>query len=707
MKQLFFIAAYFIFLFSQLHAQKLFPQRSNSNNLYGYTDQKGSLKIDYQFDDASFFDKKTKAAIVQKGEKFFLINKDGIKISKDYEQSSHWYLPYLEDVINFPLFLQRNNRWYPVNTDGEELNDSFSDILEDNFLMFRDGSLAATVVNDGGNIGLYLFDEQNLLADTYFDSLLITPFNRPQPVEEQFFSLMFEDDVKLLVQKGGNFHTLDIKDGLSAAFQIDNRFPAYPGELELFSQIIVRKDNKLHIMKVKEGSLSPGFNNIFQSANTMGLLAEDYGYIKVSGTENNLSGIYDIYKREFISHPFYDQMSIDDQWASGIFFPFVRKGYGHLYVDDFPTDFDPKAYFIEICYGALAHLQETYYFRETKKGLELVCYERGGEALTVDDYRFIHCADGITYMQINVDEKKYSFKETDINQFFEHLIYAEDMARDEREGSQVHIPDYLQVPVPKVLPKNDPVILQYHGKYELVPRDSINTSVSLQYFQMREINKKRYLVANENGYQGIINEKGKIILPLKYQFIVDAKGKYIVHSDSGYEFLVDNGNDIINPSGMSFDDFDYASVIQEDENFFQYDDGLELLVLKDGKYGKINNDFELVIKPDRFIYLENVNNNPNSIALTAHDGWALCDSTGKIITKQFMQGIMPLGGVFRWENNHRYGLLSKNGEMLTENIYNYKSFELDEANRTIILKSDNFGDRSFYFDEDWNIIEKN
>ncbi len=696
MGRLFFAAACVFFLFSNIHAQKLFPQRSSSNNLYGYTDPKGSLKIDYQFDDASFFDKKTKAAIVQKGDNYFLINKDGLKISKEYEQSSHWYLPYLEDVINFPLFLQRNNRWYLVDAEGEESAISFSDVLGNYFLVFQDGSQAATVVNDGGNIGLYLFDEQNLLADAYFDSLLITPFNRPFPVEDQFYNLMFEEDVNLLVQKGGDFYTLDLRDGLSRAFRIDNRFPVYPEELGFLNQIIVRKDSKLHIMNVREGDLSPGFTNIFQSANTMGLLAEGYGYIKVAGAENNLSGIYDIYKREFISHPFYDQMSIDEQWANGIFFPFERKGYGHLYVDDFPTDFDTKAYFIEICYGALAHLQETYYFRETKKGLELVCYERGGEALPVDDYRFIHCADGNTYIQVNVDEKKYSFNEKDINRFFENILYANDVQQD--------MPEDLQVPVPEVLPEHDPVILQYHGKYELMPRDSINISILLHYFGMRKIGDQRYLVANQKGYKGLIDKTGNVVLPLKYQFIVDANGKYIVHSGSGYEFLVDDGNEIINPSGMSFDDFDYASVIQEDQNFFQYDDGLELLVLKDGKYGKINNDFELVIKPDRFIYLENVNNNPNSIALTAHDGWVLCDSTGKIITKQFMQGIVPMGGVFRSENKGRYGLLSKNGEMLSEIIY--ESFELDDAEGIILLKSDNFGDRSFYFDEDWNLKEK-
>ncbi len=696
MKQLFFIAAYFIFLFSQLHAQKLFPQRSNSNNLYGYKDQKGSLKIDYQFDDASFFDKKTKAAVVQKDSRYFLINARGEKFGNDYEGAGHWYFDYGDEIIDFPVFMQRNNRWYPVNTDGEEIKDSFSDILEDNFLVFQDGSQAATVVDDDGRIGLYFVDKQMLLADTYFDSLLITPFNRPQPVEEQFFSLMFEDDVKLLVQKGGDFYTLDIKDGLSAAFQIDNRFPVYPGELEFLSQIIVRKDSKLHIMNTKESSLSPGFTNIFQSANTTGLIAEGYGYIKVAGADNNLSGIYDIYKREFISRPFYDQMSIDDQWATGIFFPFVRKGYGHLYVDDLPAEFDPKAVFIEVCYRALEFLQETYYFRETKKELELICYEKGMEAVPIDDYRFIHCADGNTYIQIKVDGIKYSFNEKDINQFFENILYAEDF--------QNPIPGHLRVLIPEVLPENDPVILQYHGKYELVPRDSINTSVSLQYFQMREINKKRYLVANKNGYQGIINENGEVILPLKYQFIIDAKDKYIVRSDSGYEFLVDQGHEIINPSGMSFDDFDYASVIQEDENFFQYDDALELLVLKDGKYGKINSKFELSITPDKYIYLENVNKNPNSIALTAHSGWVLCDSTGKIITKQFMQNILPMGGVFLSKNNYQFGLVSKNGEKLAEIIYN--SYDFDEPNRTIILKSDNFGDRNFYFDEDWNLKEK-
>jgi hypothetical protein len=103
-----------------------------------------------------------------------------------------------------------------------------------------------------------------------------------------------------------------------------------------------------------------------------------------------------------------------------------------------------------------------------------------------------------------------------------------------------------------------------------------------------------HMRVRNNGKTGIINEVGKVIIPLEYEDISDLKGGLFLAKKSNKYGMIDINGKIVIP-------FEYSKI-----RFFN--EGLALVILN-GKAGYINKKNEMIIEPQyKFNFLGDFNN---------------------------------------------------------------------------------------------------
>jgi hypothetical protein len=164
-------------------------------------------------------------------------------------------------------------------------------------------------------------------------------------------------------------------------------------------------------------------------------------------------------------------------------------------------------------------------------------------------------------------------------------------------------------------------------------------------------------VRNEYKKYGIIDKKGKIIVPLIYDYITIIDRGFVVY-DGGRSALIDKNNQFILP-------FDY--------DFIWFHENSEIIVIsKNKKVGVMNLNFEMIIP---YTYesiskaIENKKTNHNDIAIAKKNGkYGVIDFLGNVYIPFEWDEIKVLNqneNTLIVKKNDRYGLLNKENKILT------------------------------------------
>lgn len=194
-------------------------------------------------------------------------------------------------------------------------------------------------------------------------------------------------------------------------------------------------------------------------------------------------------------------------------------------------------------------------------------------------------------------------------------------------------------------------------------RAIIDNSAAFNLFDISQNLKWDKFLIRKNEKFGVVNLKGKEILPAKYQEINIFENSTLVREDNEYHLLNKN-NDKIFSNG-------------ENQLYFEGD---RAVAQANSKYGMINQDGKWVIKPE-YDFLENFKN--NRAAFIKNDKLGFLDENGNEVIKAKFDNLIYLSQFYD-ENyaivsvNLKQGIIDKNGTWIVEPKYEAILFDFNE-----------------------------
>ncbi len=183
-----------------------------------------------------------------------------------------------------------------------------------------------------------------------------------------------------------------------------------------------------------------------------------------------------------------------------------------------------------------------------------------------------------------------------------------------------------------------------------------------------------YFLVEKDGFKGVVDEKGNVIIPLKYKDIVYGSGKFAFFDGSYWNYkdmkftyleifdniiIVQNNGfyGIIDTSGKIILNFNYDSL--------KFIDGL--LFAKKGYFWSIfNKNFERIVEG-----VDSFEIDEDFVKFRKLNKWGLVDKNGKILLNPIYDYIDKLddNGIFRVLKNGKFGLVRNDGKVLLEPKY--------------------------------------
>jgi len=679
-KIVFFFSLFFFSAFS--FAQKLIPEPNGGQNpLYGYVGTNSGFVIPPKYEFAGNFDKKTKAAIVQKGDKVFLINNKGEKISGDYDKIPEVYSDlavFGTEALIFPVFLGKQGKFYAVDIRGKELGLTFDKVFvdDDAFYLFLDKKSIFCKKNDQ----YCLFDLKNneILGNAFFDRNLILPFQAPtdQLNSGMMYEYFNEGAKPFVFSSGKHYFLMDNKGRKSAEFDLDSRM--YSDLLYLNpSFIIVKRKGNYTILNTKDFSFSRSFSNYWMLNYSIESLEMGTAVFVISDTTTNLSFVYDQEKDKIISRPFVFHMPNGSEIAEGLVYPSVKKGFDHAYFEGRPTSFAKDAELVDGTPEMLA--RESYFLKEKE---QWYYFSTEGLKVPVEDYRIIKPNSYDNFFQVKVKGKWYVTPY--LFDFFAQIQYEGVIDDDIESDFEI---SYTQ-----------PVVYQSKGGFGLLSKDLSGNILKRTYSYLVPVATNAYIASNEKGFQGIIDSSGHELLPFTYRFIVPGQDTFIAYNDQGYSFLKLKNSEIINPSAQIWDDFDEAGIINDGIDFLDYSNQ-GFVVRKDGKSAVLNADFEVIIPADAYVSIESLRQNNCFLAQTKNGQHYILNEKGRRINTEAYSNIYYYHGVFIVKKDQFYGVLANDGSLVCDFIF--ERYDTDYSNKRIKLTGKD-SSKELIFDKDWN-----
>lgn len=255
-------------------------------------------------------------------------------------------------------------------------------------------------------------------------------------------------------------------------------------------------------------------------------------------------------------------------------------------------------------------------------------------------------------------------------------------------------------------------VVRQNGKEGLINAKG-TLVVPLKYEEVHQVEaNKQWLVVKEKGLWGIIDIRGKVVLDVAYKCLNGECGTFRFDGRTAYfeensELLLSrNGKwGVITPKGNIKVPFDYDFM-----DYFTYgeDNGIGIVVKKNGKYGIINNENKVVLPP-RFIEyfgafkehailgdseqslsfwsvkgtetknLSNLIERNDSLhrsylaKISKNGKFGLLDANAKLLIPLKYDGISHIqyspSELWIYKNGDKYGLFTQDGVELTKAIY--------------------------------------
>ncbi|MFN7098930.1 MAG: WG repeat-containing protein [Flavobacterium sp.] len=191
-----------------------------------------------------------------------------------------------------------------------------------------------------------------------------------------------------------------------------------------------------------------------------------------------------------------------------------------------------------------------------------------------------------------------------------------------------------------------------------------------------------YQVQGMDGLSGVIDDRGNILIPLKYQEIEHFEGlnKTVVKNNGKYG-LIDSKNKIVLPI-----DNEYVSSYK-DEKYY--------IIKKNEKVGIVDYNFKILFD---FIYQDIspcTYDHENRFIVKLKDKYGVIDRSGKVIIPfeySEMSNWVEYGPGSNYHfvtKNEKFGLITKEGKVVIPAVYDKLSYVIDQ--NIILLKNGKYG----------------
>ncbi len=203
---------------------------------------------------------------------------------------------------------------------------------------------------------------------------------------------------------------------------------------------------------------------------------------------------------------------------------------------------------------------------------------------------------------------------------------------------------------------------------------SFDGKIILDNFDNVRLLSDNYFLVEKDGLKGVIDEKGNVVIPLKYKDIaygnnrfVFFDGNYWNYKDMRLNYLEILGNILVAQSNGFYGIIDTSGKVILNFNYdsLKLIDGL--IFAKNGNFWSIfNKSFEKVAEN-----IDSFEVDENFVKFRKLNKWGLIDRNGKILLNAIYDYIdkQDDNGIFRVLKNGRFGLVNQDGKVLLEPKY--------------------------------------